>query len=53
MLGGHDIVSTSISLARDDGDLGHRGFSIGIQQLGTVTDDAAVLLRGIQKKRTR
>ncbi len=44
MLGGHHIVGTTIGLAGDDGDFGHSGLGVGIEQLGAVADDAAVLL---------
>ena len=44
MLGSHHIVSATIGLAGDDGDLGHSGLSVGVQQLGAVADDTAVLL---------
>ena len=45
MLGSHHIVSATIGLAGDDGDLGHGGLSVGVQQLGAVADDSAVLLQ--------
>jgi len=44
MLGCHDIIGASIGLAGDDGDFRHSGFSIGVEQLGAVADNAAVLL---------
>ncbi len=45
VLGRHHVVGSAISLARDQRDLGHRRFGIGVQQLGAVLDDAAVFLR--------
>jgi len=44
VLGGHDVVGAAVGLARDDGDLGHSGLGVRVQQLGAVADDAAVLL---------
>jgi hypothetical protein len=41
----HDVVRAAVGLARDDGELGHRGLAVGVEQLGAVADDAAVLLR--------
>ena len=46
VLGCHHVIRAAISLARDDGDLRHRAFGVGIKQLGAVLDDAAVLLAG-------
>lgn len=46
VLRAHHVIGAAISLARDDGDLGHGGLGIGIEQLGTVGDDAIVLLGG-------
>ena len=45
VLGAHDVVRAAVRLARDDGELGHRRLAVGVQQLGAVPDDAAVLLR--------
>jgi hypothetical protein len=44
VLGGHHIIGSSIGLTGDDGQLGHGGLGVGVQQLGAVADDAAVLL---------
>lgn len=44
MLRVHDTVSSTISLTRYYGNLGHCGFSIGENQLGSMTDDTVVLL---------
>ena len=46
VLRAHDAVRAAVGLARDDGDLGHGGFGEGVEQLGAVADDAAVLLLG-------
>mmetsp|Transcript_5902 Transcript_5902/g.14528 ORF Transcript_5902/g.14528 Transcript_5902/m.14528 type:complete len:493 (-) Transcript_5902:134-1612(-) len=46
VLGGHHVVGAAVGFAGDDGDLGHRGLGVGVEQLGTVLDDAAVLLAG-------
>ena len=46
MLRAHDIVGTSISLAGNDGNLGHSSLSIGVQELSSVTNDTVVLLGG-------
>lgn len=39
VLGAHDIVGTTIGLPGNDGDLGHGGLSVGVEQLGTMADD--------------
>jgi len=39
MLGAHDIISSSISLSGDHGDLGDSGFSVSIEQFGTMLDN--------------
>jgi hypothetical protein len=44
MLGAHDVISTTVCLTCNHGDLGDRGFSVGIQQLCSVSDDSVVLL---------
>ena len=44
MLGRHDVVSTPICFASDDGDLWHSGFSESIQKLCAMPDDPPVLL---------
>ena len=44
VLGAHDAIGSAVSFAGDDGDLGHSGFGKGVEQLGAVHDDAAVLL---------
>src|SRR6202171_4309625 len=46
VLGAHDAVGAAICLARDHGELRHRGFGERVEQLGAVPDDPAVLLRG-------
>ena len=40
-------------LTRDDGDFWDSCFGIGIEQLGTVSDDAAILLAGACKQHNR
>ena len=46
MFGRHHIVGAAVGFARDERDLGHGAFGVGIQQFGAVGDDAAVFLRG-------
>ena len=43
-LGVHDHVGAAVGLAGDDLDAGHGGLAVGVEQLGAVADDAAVLL---------
>ena len=43
-LAGHYVISSSIRFPGDNRDFGYSGFSIGVKQLCTVPDDAAVLL---------
>src|SRR5208283_738176 len=50
VLAGHDVVGAPIRLAGNDGDFGHGGLGEGVQQLGTVGDDAAPLLGRPRKK---
>ena len=45
-LGVHDHVGAPVGLAGDDLDAGDGGLAVGVQQLGPVADDAAVLLVG-------
>ncbi len=42
----HHAVGPAVGLAGDDRDLGHRGLGEGVEQLGAVADDPAVLLGG-------
>ena len=44
ILAGHNHVRAAIGFARDDGDLGHGGFGVGVEQFCAVTDDAAMFL---------
>ena len=44
VLGAHDVVGAAVGLAGDDGELGHRRLAVGVQQLGAVLDDPAMLL---------
>ena len=44
VLGAHDVVGATVRLAGDHGELGHRRLAVGVEQLGAVLDDAAVLL---------
>ncbi len=44
MLAAHDDICAAVGLAGDDAHLGHSGLGIGIQKLGPVTNDPAVLL---------
>src|SRR2546427_3416954 len=50
VLGAHDVVRAAIRLARDDGELRNRGFTVGEQQLRAVLDDAAMFLGHAGKK---
>ncbi len=45
VLRAHGDVGAAVSLAQDAGHLRHRGLGVGVNQLGAVGDDAAVLLR--------
>ena len=45
-LGVHDDVGAAVGLAGDDLDPRHRRLAVGVEQLGAVADDAAVLLVG-------
>ena len=45
-LGVHDHVGAAVGLAGDDLDPRHRRLAVGVEQLGPVADDAAVLLVG-------
>ena len=45
-LGVHDDVGAAVGLAGDDLDARDGGLAVGVQQLGPVADDAAVLLPG-------
>ena len=44
VLAAHDDVGAAVGLARDHRDLRHRRLAEGVEQLGAVRDDAAVLL---------
>src|SRR5437016_2074998 len=44
MLATHHVVGTTIGFTCNHGDLGNSCFAVSEEQLGTVTDDAAVLL---------
>ena len=44
LLASHHDVASAVALAQGNGNLGHSGFSIGIQQLCTVQDHSVVLL---------
>src|SRR5438067_8581254 len=46
----HHVVRAAVRLARDHGQLRHRRFREGIEQLRSVRDDAAPLLRGAGPK---
>ncbi len=48
--GTHHHVCTAVRLARDHRELRHRRFTVGIQELRAMPDDAAVLLRRAGKK---
>lgn len=42
----HREVGAAVGLPQDEGDLGHGGLAVGVEHLGAVADDAAVLLVG-------
>ena len=44
LLAVHHDVGTSVCLAGNQGDLRHSGFGKGVEKLGTMTNDAAMLL---------
>src|SRR5918998_2298393 len=44
VLRAHDVVRPAVCLSGDDGELWYRCLAIGVEQLGSVLDDAAVLL---------
>lgn len=44
MLGAHDIIGTTIGLAGNNSDLRDSGLRVGVQELGSVTDNTVVLL---------
>ena len=44
VLAAHDVVGAAVRLAGDDRQLRDRRLAVGIQELGAVLDDAAVLL---------
>ena len=46
ILAAHGQVSAAVGLTQDHGDLRNGGFAVGIDDLGAVTDDTAVLLSG-------
>mmetsp|Transcript_1669 Transcript_1669/g.3277 ORF Transcript_1669/g.3277 Transcript_1669/m.3277 type:complete len:416 (-) Transcript_1669:224-1471(-) len=46
MLAAHNIVSSTVCLASNDGNLGHGALSVSVKQLSTLANDTAVLLRG-------
>src|SRR5262245_15930111 len=50
VLGRHDVVRAAVRLARNDRELGDRRLTVRVQQLRTVLDDAAVLLRDTWEK---
>src|SRR5579863_9675644 len=44
MLAIHHIICTTIGLASDHSDLWHRRLAVGVEELGTMTDNAIMLL---------
>ena len=46
VLGGHDVVSPAVGLAGDDSEFGDSSLGVGVEQFGTVPDDAPPLLAG-------
>ena len=45
MLARHDVVGAAIGFSRDDRELRHGRFRVGVEELGAVADDPGVLLR--------
>ena len=50
VLGGHNVVSTTVGLACDEGDLGHGRLSVSVKQLSTVLDDTSEFLGSTWKE---
>ena len=50
MLRRHDVIRASIRLARDDREFGDLRLSVSVQELGTVANDATVLLLSAGQK---
>ena len=50
VLGGHHIIGAAIGLAGNQCYLGHSTFGIGIEQLGAMLNNAAILLAGARHK---
>lgn len=48
VLARHHVVGAAVCLTCDDGELGHGGLGVRVQQLGAVTDDAAVPAYDVQ-----
>src|SRR5215469_13069862 len=44
MLAAHHIVGAAVSLASNDGHFGYRCLAVGVEQLGSVADDAPMFL---------
>ena len=44
VLAAHDYVGTTVSLAQDDGNLGHSSLGISVKKLGTMSYNASMLL---------
>src|SRR5690606_30145441 len=49
LLGAHDDVGAAVRLAGDDGDEGHGGLRVRVEQFGAAADDAGPLLVGAGK----
>ena len=46
LLAAHHDVRTAVGLAEGDGNFGHCGLTVSVEQFGSVNDDSAVLLLG-------
>lgn len=50
MLRRHDVISTTIRLTSDNGNLRRGGLTVSVEKLGTVTNDTVVLLVGSRQE---
>lgn len=50
MLGGHNIISTSISFSGDESNFWNGGLGISVEKLCSVRDDSIILLVGSRQE---
>ncbi len=50
VLARHDVVRTAVGLAQDDRQFGNGGFGKGVEEFGTVADDATPFLIGTREE---